>query len=240
MTLDDFFDANPGFLPIAEWVLLPPRASAIQKQWPDADTDLLARCMEPVSFSGLAISRGTLYWKCRLSGSGDRFAAMLALGQPPGIETTDTFWAGRKTWVEHSGENYANMVKASLAKKGVHLKAGDEYMPELARTGPRDADPEAVVPFNGARDYIKRLCRKRGWAVNGAVNVEHREPESDPLAPENCTALSERIIRQTGKEMIRNNPDLKRQCATHKGRMKLKEEIVARHGLPGGKVPRMK
>ena len=115
MTLDDFFNANPDFREIADLVAVPPTAAELRHKWPDVDDDLLARCDEPIDYSGLVISRGTLYWRSRLSGSSDRFAAMVSLEQPAGCETNDTFWAGRKRWDQVFAPGYVQDVKRRLA-----------------------------------------------------------------------------------------------------------------------------
>jgi hypothetical protein len=145
---------------------------------------------------------------------------MLCLNAFPGIQTTDTFWAGKKPWHEVFGERYANRVKSELARKGVNILPGQEYMPELARFV---GDPEAVVPFNGARSYMKKLCESRGWAINGAANVEHREPDSDPY--ETATPLAEDIIREKGRQMVKKDSKLR-----GKSRQEVRDAVLERFG----------
>jgi len=147
---------------------------------------------------------------------------MLSLQAPPGINTSDTFWAGRKSWVSVYGEEYANRTKKALAAKGVNLKPGDEYMPELAR---HPNDPEAVIPFGNARGYIKNLCEKRGWGVDGAVTVKHREPEKDPLADENCAPMPMDLVRKKASAMVKKNPDLR-----YKTKAELRQMVLQKHG----------
>lgn len=229
MDLDRWFEENEGWRPYADLVLRPPMPEELMEWWPgDVSPDMLARCLELVLECGLAISRGAIYCRVRREYDpdehrpSDHWATMLALNSPPGLKTTDSFWAGRKPWYEVYGEDYANDVKKRLAKQGVHLKPGDEYMPELAN---RRGDPDAVVPFGGARSYIRNLCEKRGWAVQGAVNVEAREPDRDWLADENCIPMGEDIVRQKAASMIQSNPDLKRLS-----RAELKAKVLEKHG----------
>ncbi len=226
--MDEFLEANPDFRCVVDLVALPPTADELREKWGVVDSDLAGRCEEYVSVCGFPVSRGTLYWKCRLTGSGDRFAAMLALGQPPGIETTDTFWAGRKSWREVYGPDstYVKDVEKRLRSQGIEI--GDkEYMPELAR---HRGDKEAVFSRNNIRGEIKSLCQRRGWAVEGAVNVEHRGPDSDPLAPENCKPLADHIVARTMRDIVKANPDLKHKIKTPQGRRTLREQIIAKHG----------
>ncbi len=169
--LEKWLTDNEDWRPYADLVVYPPLPEELMQEYNDVDPEVLARCGELVSEGGGHVSRGALYVRVRRENpkSRDRWAALLALQQPPGINTTDTFWAGRKPWYELYGDpnsvknnTYVNDVKRELAKRGVNLKPTDEYMPELARF---KGDPEAVIPFNGARSYIKNLCEKRGCAV---------------------------------------------------------------------------
>jgi hypothetical protein len=223
MTPDQFFTDNPEWRPFADLVLYPPTAAEITAEFPDADPDVLAKCHR-----GGQIAVGTLYVRCRRQGSDDRWAAMCALQTPPLGATNDTFWGGRKHFSEVYGEAYANHVKKLLKKQGVNLLPGQEYMPELARFR---GDPEAVVPFGNGRSYMKTLCEKRGWAIEGAVNVEHRGPELDPLADENCVPLAEEIIRSKARQEIAENPDLKRIS-----KREMRERVLEKYGPSKTKI----
>jgi hypothetical protein len=232
MNLDKWLAENEDWCPYVDLVVIPPTQAELSREFPDIDQEILQRCDEAVWHDGGLVSRGAIYWRVRKEtrdkgGSSDRWAAMLALQAPPGVQTTDTFWAGRKSWVDIYGESYANTVKRGLAAKGVNLLAGQEYMPELVRPGygPKNPDPEAVVPFGNARGYIKKLCEKRGWSVNGAVTVAERAPERDPLGPESCKPMGEDLIRQKARKMIQKNPDLKRLP-----RQAIREIVLAKHG----------
>ncbi len=231
MKLDEFFKENDDWRPYADLVACPPLPEELMKEFTDVNPEAIARSMEFVQEGGGFVTRGALYIRIRREDRkcGDRWATMLALQAPPGIQTSDTFWAGRKSWVDCYGENYANLVKKGLAAKGISLKSGDEYCPELVRTGygPKNPDPEAVVPFGGGRSYIKSLCEKRNWSLEGCATVEPREPESDPLAPENCVPLAEKVIRQKAAGMIKRNPELGRLS---KGEMR--DKVLAKYGPP--------
>lgn len=208
--LEHFLRENPDWCPYADLVVYPPLAEEMMKEFDDISPEALSRCMELVTEGGGWVTRGAIYIRVRREEprrdrDGDKWATMLCLNAFPGVRTTDTFWAGRKSWVDVYGEEYANDVKKRLAKKGVNLKAGDEYMPELAEYR---GDPKAVVPFGGARSHIKKVCEERGWACEGAVTTNHREPEYDPLADENCVPLAEDIIRTKARNMHRRNPEV--------------------------------
>lgn len=215
MTLDQFFTDNPEWRPFADILAVPPTAEEIREEFPDADREVLEKCM-----SGTQVAVGSLYVRMRREGSDDRWAAMLALRQFPGVETTDTFWAGRKHFSEVYGEEYANGVRTLLAKRGVNLKAGDEYCPELARF---KGDPQAVLPFDGARDRIRKVAERLGTGCEGAVSVKARGPDVDPDSK--TVPLAEDLIRANARRMIAKNPDLQRLS-----RRELRQAVLAKHG----------
>lgn len=234
MDLDKFFKDNEDWLPFSDLVVMPPSPEEIKKEFrrSGVNREVLERCMEPVREGGGVVTRGAIYVRIRREESrvrdADQWATMLCLQAPPGLQTTDTFWAGRKTWVEHFGEEYANNIKNQFKKQGISIGPNQEYMPELVRPGygPHKPDPEAIVPFGGARSYIKKLCETRGWASEGAVNTKHRQPESDPLDDANCTPMGEDLIRTKGRLMMQDNPEVFRG----KKRAEVREMILSKHG----------
>lgn len=232
MNLEAWIAENEDWRPYVDLVAFPPLPEELMKEFTDVSAEVLSRCGEMVMEGGGYVSRGAIYIRVRREDAreaGDRWATMLCLQAPPGVRTTDTFWAGRRPWYEVYGDpdskqnnTYVNRVKKELAKRGVNLKAGDEYMPELARFV---GDPEAVVPFGNARGYIKSLCERRGWAAEGAVEVKHREPDKDPLADENCIPMGEDLIRRKGKLLVQKDPSLKKLS-----RKELREKVLAKFG----------
>lgn len=227
--LERWLTENPDWRPYVDLVVYPPSPDELTQEFSGISLEVLTRCGELVSECGGHVSRGAIYVRVRRENpkSGDKWAAMLSLQAPPGIHTTDTFWSGRKSWVDVYGEEYANRTRKALAAKGINLKAGDEYMPELAR---HPNDPEAVIPFGNARGYIKRLCENRGWACDGAVTTKHREPEADPLADENCVPMGMDLVRKKASAMVRSNPALR-----SKTKAELRQMVLEKHGR--GKMP---
>lgn len=229
MNLDLFFEENPDWRPYADLVAVPPLPEELMKEFTDVSPEVLARCMEMVSEGGGFVSRGTIYVRVRREDKHDKYkkendkwATMLCLQAPPGIKTNDTFWGGRKHFSEVFGQEYANDIRAGLARKGVHLNHGDEYMPELARF---KYDPEAVIPFGGGRSYVKHLCEKRGWACDGAVNTSAKDPDKDPHAPENCVPMAENLIMQKAKLLARTDPSIKRMK-----RQEVRQKVLEKFG----------
>jgi hypothetical protein len=207
---DQWFTENPDWRPYADLVVHPPMPEELMKEFSNVSPEVLARCLEFVRECGGSVTRGAIYVRVRREGeergeNADKWATMLCLNAPPGVRTTDTFWAGRKHWTEVFGEKYANKIKQHLAHRGVSIRPTDEYMPELARF---PGDPQAIVPFGGARSYIKNLCESRGWACDGAVNVEGREPDEDPY--ETAPRMDEKLVRQKGRQMVEKSPELGR------------------------------
>lgn len=228
MNLEQYLTENPAQRRYADLLVYPPDADEIREEFPDADGDVLDRCMQGINDGGFVLSRGAMYVISRRNGQSDREACIVALQRAPIGQTNDTFWGGRKHFSEVFGENYANAVRAGLARKGINLTAGQEYMPELVRPnmgfGPHNPDPEAVVPFGGGRSYIKSVLEKRGWAGEiGGSEVQHREPESDPW--DNRVPVAEDIVQREIKRMVKEDPGLKK-----KKRAELREQVIARHG----------
>ena len=233
--IEEFLNARPQYREHADLLVLPPTIQEVIAEFPEADCEIDLEYGE-MRFApschdghGHGLTMLALYVIARRNSATHEFSMMLALQKPPGIETNDTFWAGRKRFDQVFGEEYANRIKAGLAKQGINLKNGDEYCPELVRPGmgygPKNPDPQAIIPAGEGRDYIKRVCEQRGWACNGAVTVEHREPLSDPHAPENCVPLAPKLVDQLAIAECRKNPDLQR-----KTKRELREMVKEKHG----------
>lgn len=227
-SIEDLVVAKPHLKPHADLIMFPPRWDEITFAYPetvgsqaleDNAHRFVPGCIVD-AHQGLTVLG--LYCICRRDGTAHRLAEMLALQKPPGIETTDSFWSGRKRFDEVYGEMYANDVRKRLAARGVHLGATSEYMPELARFL---GDPEAVVTFDGARDQIRNRCRQRGWECNGAVTAPYREPEIDPHSREACVPLAPDIIAEMHAQECVHDPRLALSSTAE-----TTERILDKHG----------
>jgi len=225
--LEPFLSTRPHLRDHVDLLEDPPYYDEVCEAFPDAvgEPDLeraerrFARDCHDQEGHGLTVL--SLYVIARREGTKHEFAMMLAMQRAPAVETTDTFWAGRKRFDQVYGEEYANRVRRKLAERGVTL-GNKEYFPELARFV---GDPEAVMGFDDIRGNIKSLARKRGHAVSGMVNVEHREPETDPHAPENRPRLNPKLAVQMARQMATENPELR-----HKTKRELMEMAIDKHG----------
>ena len=233
--IEDFLSTRPHYREHADLLVIPPTLAEVIEEFPEADCEIdltqgefrFARGCHDGQQHGLTVL--ALYVIARRNLSTHEFAMMLCLQKAPGIETNNTFWAGRKRFDEVFGERYADGIRSGLAAKGINLGETGEYMPELVRPGmgfsPKNPDPQAVVPFHGGRDYIRRLCQDRGWESNGAVTTKHREPITDPHGPENCVPLHPQLVDQLAIQECRKNPDLQRKT---KG--ELRAMVIEKHG----------
>ena len=224
MIPEEIADQYPQFSKCPDLVFAPPDRKEILKEWGGSgftvDQQVLERCMEMIDHT---ITRGAQYWMMRFNGSSDSFAAMIALQQGPGINTDDTFFHGSKPLYDQFGsQQHLDRYLKAAKRRGFTPSVNSTYFPSLARFA---GDPEAFVTRAQGRGYIRKLCEKRGWACEGAVKVDHREPESDPLAPEKCTPLGEDIISNRASEMMNKNPDLR-----FMNRKDLREQIIDKHG----------
>ena len=220
--LTKFFRDNPEWRPYADLVAAPLDGTELRAEFPDADIEVLDRCLEYVSHHGYALARGTIYVKMRREQASDRWAAMCALQQAPRIMTDSVFFEGFKRPGDEFDPHYAASLRKECAKRGFTPPTGAKYFPGLARFR---GDPEAFVSQGDGRAYIQKLCAKRGWGCEGAVNIAGRQPEKDPFADENCVPLAEDLIRNKAREMITKNPDLKRIP-----KRELRERVLAKHG----------
>lgn len=216
--LDQFLRENSEWVSCADLIVMPPSAEEAAKEFPELlGSELLRREYQYVK---PPVTRLAFYIRLRREGTAHAMAEMFASQRAPGLETTDSFWQGRPHFSRVYGEDYANIVRSKLAARGVRLGPNDEYMPELARFR---GDPEAVVSFDGARDYIRNLCERRGQACEGAVNVKHREPDHDPH--DSAIPMAEDLVRKNAQQMVAKNPALAR-----KSRREIREAVLAAHG----------
>ncbi len=216
----EFLQDNPDWAACEDLLIQPPDAEEIEKGYPDADRELLARCREML---GRYVTRGAQYTKMREAGESDKLAAMVSLRKGPVLSTDDTFFQGMQPLYEQFGSQKAldRNLAASKAQGFVPDKNA-VYFPNLAR---RKGDPEAYVTRAQGRAYIRKLLEKRGWSAEGAVSVKGREPETDPLDRKNCIPLADDVIQRYAGKMLEKDPSLKRLS-----RKELRAKVIEKHG----------
>lgn len=219
---EGFFEVNPDWRIVADLVVLAPNKDEFAEMFPDADRDVKDRCEELIYHTGITITRGTLYAKVFKANGSDKFAASLALQSFPRGMTDDVFFQGMPRLADSMPERQFKSLLRASKQHGFVPPADAVYQSGLARFF---GDPEAYVTRSMGRTYIKRLCEKRGWACDGAVSVNHRQPEDDPLDEKHCVPLAEDIVRDNARRMIAKNPDLARM-----DRRELREKVIAEHG----------
>jgi hypothetical protein len=221
--IKEFLADNEDWRPVADLLMLPMDGEEIQAEFPDADSEVLSRCNEGIRIGEFPIARGTIYVRSRRNGAGDRFAAVAALQRSASGMTDDVFFAGMPTLADQMGsKKKLDALVANCKKAGFTPNYRDVYQSGLARF---PNDPQAIVSRSQGRSYIKSLCESRGWACEGGVNVAARQPESDPLAKENCIPLGKDLIRDNARKMIQDNPDLR-----HKPASELRQMVLDKHG----------
>lgn len=212
------------FAKYPDLLIAPPNGEELKQKWPEVGSCLADHCLEPMR-DGKA-TKGAFYWMLREGGMGHKFAEMLALQRGPVLSTDDTFFEGAKPLYEQFGsQKHLNHYLKAAKRQGFTPPVNSVYFPGLARF---PGDREAFVTRAMGRSYIRKLCEKRGWECDGAVNVDHRQPEEDPLSQKNCVALGEDIIRDRAIAMAEKNPDIKRM-----DRNELRRKIIDKHGPKG-------
>lgn len=218
--LEKFLQDHDHWRACPDMLVNPPTAEELSAWHPELDRELLDRCEEVIP---PGVTRGAVYARMRMAGESHKLSEMVALQRCVGLDTDDVFFSGQKPLYDQfeSQKNLDRYLKT--AKRHGHTPSVQStYFPNLARF---PGDPEAFVTRAQGRSYIRELCRTRGWACEGGVNVDSREPDSDPLSPENCQPMGEDIIRDRAASMIARDPSLKQM-----DRRELRQSIVATHG----------
>jgi hypothetical protein len=216
--IERFLEQHPEWSNDVDLLVAPPTAHELQQEYPEAEG-----CESDTDYgTSYGVTRRSLYMKLRRAGNSHRFADMIACQRGPGLMTDSVFFAGIPKLAEQFRNDTQLQKVMKIAKShGYQPNPNDVYEPGLARF---QGDPEAFVPPSGGRGYIKRLCEKRGWACNGAVKVQHRQPAKDPL--ENCVPLAEDLIQGHMRSAIQKDPSLRTK------RKELRDKIIQTHGIP--------
>lgn len=219
-----FLQTHSEWQKCPDLAMKPPTAAEISGWYEDASESILQACDEVLRIHGdMTITRGAHYAMMRFNGQSNNMAAMIAMQKGPGLNTDSVFFQGAKPLYDQFGsQKHLNHYLKAAKKHGFTPSKNSTYMPGLARF---QGDPEAFVDHTQGRGYIRKLCERRGWSCEGAVNVQGRQPESDPLAYENCKPLAESIIRQRASQMVKSDPTLKRM-----DRRELRQKIIDKHG----------
>lgn len=144
---------------------------------------------------------------------GERFAAMVALQQPPGTKGTDrAFMEGRlnNQQLNDMPARQAKYVADEAKKAGINI-SGKYYCGGLAdKRGWRD--PKAWV---GSNDDVLRVAKARRMAVAGTVNY-------DPgPAPPQRKLISDSIVNDAVRREKQKNPSASAK--------ELREKVIEKH-----------
>ena len=217
--LRKFLKSHPEWEGHEDLLVCPPTHQSLRAEFPDgaessADTE---------AWTSFGCTRRALYMRLRRTGQTHRFAEMVACQAGPGLMTDSVFFAGLpKLQDQFANDTQREKVLATAQRHGYTPNPNDVYEPGLARF---QGDPEAFVPPTGGRGYIRRLCERRGWGCNGAVEVQHSEPIRDPM--EQSIPLAESIVKRRMREAIQKDP------SSGRNKKKLRESIIAKHGGVG-------
>lgn len=216
----DYVDENAEWRGHEDLLASPPTSQEISEEFPDADSEMIRRAEESMT---PWFTRGALYFRLRVTGLGDRAAAMYSLQKAARCDTDDVFFEGsRGLYDQFESQKALDRNLAAAKRHGFVPSKQAVYFPNLARF---PGDPEAYVTRAQGRSHIKKVLEQRGWSCEGGINVAGRQPEDDPLDPKNCKPLGESIIRRRMKEMVQQDPGMSRR-----DRKELREKIVSKHG----------
>ncbi len=152
------------------------------------------------------------YLKVLAEGHGEKFAAMVALQQPPGTKGSDrAFQQGRLdgNWLDDLPVHQARRIVREAKAAGIDI-SGKQYMSGLAnKLG--HCDPKAWV--SDIAD-VRRVAKERNLQVRGIVDIEAREEA--PIRKD----LNPRIAKELAKKEIAKNPSMSMKDAIAKVKSK--------------------
>jgi len=212
-----FLQRNPEWRDDIDLLLCPLSHAECISEHPELDG---SDAIKPL-LTSFGVSRRALYFRLRRLGQTHRFAEMVACQSGPVLNTDSTFFHGMPMLGDQFvDERQKTAILRKACQRGYVPSAGDVYQSGLARF---QGDPEAFVGPSQGRGYIRRLCEKRGWACEGAVNTPYREPLVDPLESE--IPLAEDLIQSNARMAVQKNPEL-----AGLSRQELRGQIVKQHG----------
>jgi hypothetical protein len=216
---DKFVADNPEWRKLMDLVVQPPTITEAIADFSELsdECDLARRGDEYIQPH---VTRLAFYWRLRVEGQEHRWSEMCALQSPPRAMTDDVFFEGMKFAGDDMPKDMLNNILKASARHNFKPPPGANYYSQLARF---QGDPEAWVSRSDGRQYIRKLCEKRGWGCEGGVEVAHRQPERDPH--EAGPKLAEDLVQKRMKEATTRDPSLVR-----KSRKELRESIIAKHG----------
>lgn len=148
------------------------------------------------------------YLKVLEMGYGEKWAAMVALQQPPGTSGTDrAFQQGRLdgNWMDEMPVHMAKRMVREAKAAGIDI-TGKQYMSGLSdKRG--HCDPEAWV---SDLSDVRRVAKKRNLQVRGIINVDAVE------TPPKQVDLNPKIAKELAKKEIAKNPSLSMKEAISK------------------------
>jgi len=144
------------------------------------------------------------YEHLRGNGESHRMSEMLAFQQAPRAMTDAVFFEGFGTLdKQFAGDEKVRdqVIKRAMAS-GYKPNNNDVYLSALARY---PGDPEAFVPATGGRGHVKKVCEKRGWECDGAVQTTFAGP--CPRIPGCCVPnWPARVIAWVGEPVSWDQP----------------------------------
>jgi len=228
MDFEKWLETHEEWRACPDLIIAPPTRDEAKKEYPELDVSEFYNSQgQPYLMRGSQwITAVSHYFRMRQNNQTHRFAVMCAKERGPALMTDAVLFEGNARLGDNYHGSYGDALKATAKKYG--FTDNYQYHPGLARWHPEErseADPEAFIPPSGGRGYIKQLMEKRGWACDGAVDVEGRGPERDPF--DDAVPLAPELVAQNAARFVKENPDEARKM----DRQQLREHMIATHGV---------
>lgn len=113
-----------------------------------------------------------------------------------------------------------NHYVSEARRMGYEPQETDFYCGSIAECA---GDPKAFLKMGGGRDQIKKVCKERGWACEGAVKVKKGMDRSEPDIP-----LADGLVQEMAQKYIADGA----RVDTPEQRAELRQKIIENHGPP--------
>ncbi len=169
---------------------------------------------ERLELARLNLDQKFNYFTMRRKGESHRLALLLATRSFPSVRTDSTFLADRANGRQFEGCPQLGDAYKQIAEAHGASVTGKVYLSQLAEF---PGDPQAWV---SGRGDVERVCRDRGYSVEGAVNFK-----SGPRDPTPEIEVGEDIVESAVHDILADAPLRDRREVAEQARERLTAKV---------------